>query len=87
MAHNVIWQVRNNLTNSTTHYLSRREAVNNSLGAMNALIVADPTRYWKVESWATEGDLRTTVRVGPGAGSAIVGDSSVLQGPLADVAG
>lgn len=83
MATAVIWGVKDNLLGlELKHYTSRRDAINFALGEQKALITIDPSRYWRVEAWETEGNLRTTVRSGPSANSSVISDVEVQRHEL-----
>lgn len=81
-----IWEIVNNLTPaSSAHFANRRSAVNRALSDQLAIVTGNPGSYWRVESWAPEGDMRLTVRSGPSANASIISDVSVLQKTLEDV--
>lgn len=79
----VIWEVFDNVAaTSQVHYANRRDALNAALGSQLSVFTANPGSYWRIESWASEGDIRTTVRAGPGANSTILADHAVYQRSL-----
>lgn len=84
----VIWEVRNNLVAGDAaqqHFRDRATAVNVAMGNLKAVFVANPGSYWRIEDWNAFGNARATVRVGPGAGSAILADYSLTERSLDDV--
>ena len=80
-----IWEVYNNIgQNAEKHYRSRDQAVQALLTELNAVWITTPGSVWRIDAWVSGGNMRATIRSGPGANSQAVMDLSLNERSLVD---
>ena len=80
-----IWEVFNNIgLNSESHFRERNAAVQHLLGNCNAVWIANPGSYWRIDAWQNLGGIRMTIPAGPGANSNELADFSLIERSLSD---